>query len=221
MVLILSHSHYRQPHEPFSFSHSTSSRIDSTELPSSLLAVHGDSEVLATTHQWSLPLRRELMGLSEPSTLLRLNDKPAKSHSTNGKSNLEVNTAITNAVDLSVNSISSASTMASEDCASSDAEDDDAMNGEDTDIMPKIEEDNDELSMEEIKTMESSDSPEARENGTTPAMTETRKKRGRPRKNPPASSAVQNKVAKGRSKTGCITCRRRKKKCDEAKPACK
>ncbi|KAH8819044.1 fungal-specific transcription factor domain-containing protein [Xylogone sp. PMI_703] len=43
--------------------------------------------------------------------------------------------------------------------------------------------------------------------------------RGRPRKNPlpPASDA---KVVKGRSKTGCITCRKRKKKCDEAKPRC-
>ena len=44
--------------------------------------------------------------------------------------------------------------------------------------------------------------------------------RGRPRKHPlPPLKAVQ-KVTKGRSKTGCITCRRRKKKCDETKPEC-
>ncbi|KAM0182216.1 hypothetical protein ACHAPF_001103 [Botrytis cinerea] len=29
-----------------------------------------------------------------------------------------------------------------------------------------------------------------------------------------------SKVEKGRSKTGCVTCRKRKKKCDEAKPRC-
>jgi hypothetical protein len=45
------------------------------------------------------------------------------------------------------------------------------------------------------------------------------RKRGRPRKHP-LPTPGQTKVAKGRSKTGCITCRRRKKKCDETKPAC-
>lgn len=45
--------------------------------------------------------------------------------------------------------------------------------------------------------------------------------RGRPRKNPVPAPANGNKVTKGRSKTGCITCRKRKKKCDEAKPGCK
>jgi hypothetical protein len=47
------------------------------------------------------------------------------------------------------------------------------------------------------------------------------RKRGRPRKHPLPMPGGQMKVAKGRSKTGCITCRRRKKKCDENKPACK
>ncbi|KAF3490954.1 uncharacterized protein GIQ15_00471 [Arthroderma uncinatum] len=45
------------------------------------------------------------------------------------------------------------------------------------------------------------------------------RKRGRPRKHPPPAPG-QAKITKGRSKTGCITCRRRKKKCDETKPAC-
>lgn len=43
--------------------------------------------------------------------------------------------------------------------------------------------------------------------------------RGRPRKHPIPPKNVQ-KITKGRSKTGCITCRRRKKKCDETKPDC-
>lgn len=45
------------------------------------------------------------------------------------------------------------------------------------------------------------------------------RKRGRPRKHPLPALTGQVKVTKGRSKTGCITCRRRKKKCDETKPA--
>lgn len=45
--------------------------------------------------------------------------------------------------------------------------------------------------------------------------------RGRPRKHPIAPPLPANKITKGRSKTGCLTCRKRKKKCDEAKPRCK
>lgn len=48
----------------------------------------------------------------------------------------------------------------------------------------------------------------------------TKRPRGRPRKHPVATPTTP-KVTKGRSKTGCITCRKRKKKCDEAKPRCK
>ncbi|QUC22970.1 uncharacterized protein UV8b_07211 [Ustilaginoidea virens] len=44
--------------------------------------------------------------------------------------------------------------------------------------------------------------------------------RGRPRKHLPSTAVSSSKVTKGRSKTGCITCRKRKKKCDEAKPRC-
>jgi hypothetical protein len=44
--------------------------------------------------------------------------------------------------------------------------------------------------------------------------------RGRPRKHPLVPNAAANKITKGRSKTGCLTCRKRKKKCDEAKPRC-
>lgn len=48
----------------------------------------------------------------------------------------------------------------------------------------------------------------------------SKRKRGRPRKHPRAPIGATQKVTKGRSKTGCITCRRRKKKCDETKPEC-
>ncbi|KAF2969317.1 hypothetical protein GQX73_g4270 [Xylaria multiplex] len=48
----------------------------------------------------------------------------------------------------------------------------------------------------------------------------TKRPRGRPRKHPLTPQVVNSKIAKGRSKTGCITCRKRKKKCDEAKPRC-
>ena len=45
--------------------------------------------------------------------------------------------------------------------------------------------------------------------------------RGRPRKHPLMPNLSTHKITKGRSKTGCLTCRKRKKKCDEAKPRCK
>lgn len=48
-----------------------------------------------------------------------------------------------------------------------------------------------------------------------------KKPRGRPRKHPIIVPDPSTKCSKGRSKTGCYTCRRRKKKCDETKPECK
>jgi hypothetical protein len=57
--------------------------------------------------------------------------------------------------------------------------------------------------------------------GSSSVTTATgRRPRGRPRKSRP-ESLTSPKSAKGRSKTGCFTCRKRKKKCDERKPACK
>ena len=49
---------------------------------------------------------------------------------------------------------------------------------------------------------------------------EVKRKRGRPRKHPVLVKILNPDKPKGRSKTGCITCRRRKKKCDETKPTC-
>lgn len=57
--------------------------------------------------------------------------------------------------------------------------------------------------------------------GTDDKAQKTKRPRGRPRKHPLTPAVNANKSTKGRSKTGCITCRKRKKKCDEAKPRCK
>lgn len=78
-------------------------------------------------------------------------------------------------------------------------------------IGPKIEElDDDEFGslnlVEEAKLLSTNDSGQ-------PAA----RKRGRPRKHPVAET---RKTAHTRSKTGCATCRRRKKRCDERKPSC-
>jgi hypothetical protein len=54
----------------------------------------------------------------------------------------------------------------------------------------------------------------------SPTTNAPRRPRGRPRKHPKPSPSPLSKPPKGRSKTGCITCRRRKKKCDERKPTC-
>lgn len=61
--------------------------------------------------------------------------------------------------------------------------------------------------------------PETPSTDLIPAL--VKRPRGRPRKHPKPTPESMAKVAKGRSKTGCITCRRRKKKCDETKPGCK
>ncbi|EWC46647.1 hypothetical protein DRE_04134 [Drechslerella stenobrocha 248] len=53
----------------------------------------------------------------------------------------------------------------------------------------------------------------------TPVL--VKRPRGRPRKNPANPPETKSKpTLKSRSKTGCLTCRKRKKKCDEGKPEC-
>ncbi|OAA66042.1 OefC protein [Cordyceps fumosorosea ARSEF 2679] len=81
-------------------------------------------------------------------------------------------------------------------------------------IIPKNEPaDEDDVAMSEFKAVTL-----APESGTVVPV--QKRGRGRPRKNPIPAPTNGIKVTKGRTKTGCITCRRRKKKCDEAKPAC-
>ncbi|KAL2863612.1 Zn(II)2Cys6 transcription factor [Aspergillus lucknowensis] len=89
-----------------------------------------------------------------------------------------------------------------------------------SDVVPKVEEldDNDEL--QSIKPLGVEAHSHATSADPTAAPVNVPRKRGRPRKHPLPVPGGQVKVTKGRSKTGCITCRRRKKKCDETKPAC-
>lgn len=86
-----------------------------------------------------------------------------------------------------------------------------------SDAPPKVEE----LEDEDIQSIKTSEVGNEREQSDNPAgaPVPVPRKRGRPRKHPLPAPGNQAKVTKGRSKTGCITCRRRKKKCDETKPA--
>ncbi|KAF3386477.1 Transcriptional regulatory protein moc3 [Penicillium rolfsii] len=84
----------------------------------------------------------------------------------------------------------------------------------DLDNLPKVEELDD-----DIQSIKPSDVGTEGPNDSAAPVAVPRK-RGRPRKHPLPAPGGQVKVTKGRSKTGCITCRRRKKKCDETKPAC-
>lgn len=83
----------------------------------------------------------------------------------------------------------------------------------DMDSLPKVEELDD-----DIQSIKPSDVGTEGQNDSAAPVAVPRK-RGRPRKHPLPAPGGQVKVTKGRSKTGCITCRRRKKKCDETKPA--
>ena len=53
----------------------------------------------------------------------------------------------------------------------------------------------------------------------SPTQIAIKRNRGRPRKHP-LPVLLETKSKSGRTKTGCMTCRRRKKKCDEGKPEC-
>ncbi|RAH78184.1 hypothetical protein BO86DRAFT_382355 [Aspergillus japonicus CBS 114.51] len=95
-----------------------------------------------------------------------------------------------------------------------------------TDVTPKIEELDDVDDLQSIKPVGVETTTNAIANASSSHSDSTAvpvnvpRKRGRPRKHPLPAPGGQVKITKGRSKTGCITCRRRKKKCDETKPAC-
>lgn len=89
------------------------------------------------------------------------------------------------------------------------------------DITPKVEElEDDDMLDAKIESPPDNQRNREEEITQTPNGTIARRPRGRPRKHPKTPPTNLGKPPKGRSKTGCITCRRRKKKCDEAKPAC-
>jgi len=87
--------------------------------------------------------------------------------------------------------------------------------------IPKLEPvDDDDFRLDDVK--EAPFTPElGAGDGSLLDQPKTKRPRGRPRKHPLTPNIAANKITKGRSKTGCLTCRKRKKKCDEAKPRCK
>ncbi|KAF6805900.1 C6 transcription factor [Colletotrichum sojae] len=85
--------------------------------------------------------------------------------------------------------------------------------------VPKLEPLDDDFRLDDVKEAPLN-SAESTLVPPTTAQPKQKRPRGRPRKHPLAPVVNPSKVTKGRSKTGCITCRRRKKKCDEAKPRC-
>ncbi|KAJ8131999.1 hypothetical protein O1611_g1627 [Lasiodiplodia mahajangana] len=92
-------------------------------------------------------------------------------------------------------------------------------NPDDGSIVPKLEPvDEDSFRMDDVQEAPRTSVP--RSDRPAPGQPKTKRPRGRPRKHPLTLQAPNSKVTKGRSKTGCITCRKRKKKCDEAKPRC-
>ncbi|TRX92563.1 hypothetical protein FHL15_006490 [Xylaria flabelliformis] len=86
--------------------------------------------------------------------------------------------------------------------------------------VPKIEPvEDDSFRMDDVQEAPRTSAPKS-ERLSPGHQQKTKRPRGRPRKHPLNPQVANSKIAKGRSKTGCITCRKRKKKCDEAKPRC-
>jgi hypothetical protein len=95
---------------------------------------------------------------------------------------------------------------------------DDGKLADDKVVVPKVEElDGNDLPLDVKFNIDTIEDAAAR---MSPEAVVGRRPRGRPRKHPKASPTTLAKPPKGRSKTGCRTCRRRKKKCDETKPIC-
>ncbi|KAH7322744.1 fungal-specific transcription factor domain-containing protein [Stachybotrys elegans] len=84
--------------------------------------------------------------------------------------------------------------------------------------IPKLEPFEDEFNLDDLQVAPLTSSAPTDASSTGPVK--QKRPRGRPRKHPLTPIVAASKVTKGRSKTGCITCRKRKKKCDEAKPRC-
>lgn len=71
--------------------------------------------------------------------------------------------------------------------------------------IPKLEPMDDDFSMNELKAAPSA--TEAQPDGSNGAQVKQKRPRGRPRKHPLNPVLSNSKITKGRSKTGCITCR--------------
>lgn len=144
-------------------------------------------------------------------------------HPMNGTPRLEVNTPLHHYSESSSASTYSATTMDTDLRYASDT-DDEEVDGdclEEEEIEPKVEE-VEEASILDVKPLSLSDAVEDQANVTSADVVAPKRGRGRPRKNPiNKKNSLTKPGGKGRSKTGCITCRKRKKKCGEEKPTCK
>lgn len=89
---------------------------------------------------------------------------------------------------------------------------------EDLLLVPKVEPADEDIIMADVKEKE--EQPATTGSDTATPTVTVKRPRGRPRKHPKINPEDKAKIAKARSKTGCITCRKRKKKCDERKPGC-
>lgn len=83
--------------------------------------------------------------------------------------------------------------------------------------LPKLEPVDDDINLHDL---EAAPLTPLLQNEASASQLKLKRPRGRPRKHPLTPAINTSKITKGRSKTGCITCRKRKKKCDEAKPRC-
>lgn len=140
---------------------------------------------------------------------------------------------VSNGMDIPVVDGSSAPTMvhsASSSCTDSwstgyvEADDADQdihweQGSDDVLTIPKLEPSDDDINLDDLK--EAPLTPVQGPPVSPTTQPKIKRPRGRPRKHPLTPVVVTGKITKGRSKTGCITCRKRKKKCDEAKPRCK
>ena len=102
------------------------------------------------------------------------------------------------------------------DRSSDEPEETNGREGSDDFVEPKVELADEDVLMDGLQEADA-ESINAADEGKL--VVRQKRPRGRPRKHPLQTLEV-TKVQKGRSKTGCITCRRRKKKCDETKPTC-
>jgi len=116
------------------------------------------------------------------------------------------------------------STSFSQSTSEADEADNDVHWEQDSDdvlVAPKAEPSEDDVfHIDDLKDAPRATTPVPLSRQTQQPPAKIKRPRGRPRKHPVAPPVSSAKVAKGRSKTGCITCRKRKKKCDEAKPRC-
>ena len=165
--------------------------------------------------------------LTKPSRIKTLHTIMTDLHDTrqdrsSGGDDLATRSSISSSSTSVMTSALSPSTL--EDAASSDTDSDIAKNSDDTVV--KIERDTETASTSPTSlhdpTPDFLTSPVSSTESGSQAVAIPKRGRGRPRKHSDATLSPPSFKAKTfvRSKTGCLTCRKRKKKCDERKPEC-